>query len=46
MKQLNCWIDEDTAAEIEAEAKRQGRSTSNLLRQIISLYLEGLKAAA
>ena len=40
MKQVNCWISEELAAEVEQAAASEDRSVSSWLRRLILRALE------
>ena len=46
MKQVNAWVDDETAAALEAQAKLEDRSVSAVLRRLIVAYLEAREVAA
>ena len=45
MKQVNAWVSDELAAELEQKARDEDRSVSALLRRLIVSYLkEGAKS--
>ena len=40
MKQLNAWVTDETAAQLEQRARDEERSVSSLLRRLITTYLK------
>lgn len=39
MKQINCWVSDELAAEIEKAAAEEDRSVSSWIRRLVSAHL-------